>query len=94
MRKEKRQHRRIPFRRDVYLSDRRGVEELLESSDFSLSGMAIYSKQPVQVGEKVWLRFEVNTMGKPRELRLQAEIRHVNPSSDRYRVGVNFLDPY
>ena len=90
---EKRQHRRIPFRRSVYLSGRQGEEQRLESSDFSLSGMAMLSEKPVQVGEKVWLRFEVNTLGSARELNVQAEIRHVDlAEQDRYRVGVNFLD--
>lgn len=89
---EKRQHRRIPFRRSVYLTGRQGDERLLESADFSLSGMAILSEKPVQVGEKVWLRFEVNTLGSSRELTVQAEIRHVDLTAHCYRVGVNFLE--
>ncbi|MDR9436444.1 MAG: PilZ domain-containing protein [Thiohalophilus sp.] len=89
---EKRQHRRIPFRRRVYLTRREGDEQLLESSDFSLTGMAVLSERPVQVGEKVWLRFEVNTLGNYRQLNIQAEIRHVDLTPDCYRVGVNFLE--
>ncbi|MDZ7805426.1 PilZ domain-containing protein [Thiohalophilus sp.] len=89
---EKRQHRRIPFRRRVYLIRREGDEQLLESSDFSLTGMAVLSKRSVQVGEKVWLRFEVNTLGKHRQLNVQAEIRHVDLTPHCYRVGVNFLE--
>lgn len=42
---EKRQHRRIPFRRTVHLMSSRGEDEqILESSDFSLSGMAMVSQ--------------------------------------------------
>ncbi|MDY6980889.1 MAG: PilZ domain-containing protein [Pseudomonadota bacterium] len=89
---EKRQHRRIPFRRSVYLTRGEGDEQLLESADFSLTGMAVLSERPVQVGEKVWLRFEVNTLGNYRQLNVQAEIRHVDLTPDCYRVGVNFLD--
>jgi c-di-GMP-binding flagellar brake protein YcgR len=89
---EKRQHRRIPFRRNVYLTGRQGEERLLESADFSLAGMAILSEKPAQVGEKVWLRFEVNTLGNSRELNVQAEIRHVDLTPDCYRVGVSFLE--
>jgi c-di-GMP-binding flagellar brake protein YcgR len=92
---EKRQHRRIPFRRSVYLTGRRGEEQELQSSDFSLTGMAMLSERPVQVGEKVWLRFEVNTLGNSRELNVQAEIRNVDlAEKDHYRVGVNFLDAH
>ena len=91
---EKRQHRRIPFRRTVHLMrGREGDEQILESSDFSLSGMAMVSQRPVRVGEKVWLRFEVNTLGDPRELNVQAEIRHVDLAANSYRVGVSFLEP-
>ncbi|MFO8025989.1 PilZ domain-containing protein [Thiohalophilus sp.] len=88
---EKRQHRRIPFRRRVYLARDEGDEQLLESSDFSLSGMGMLSERPVQIGEKVWLRFEVNTLGNPRQMNVQAEIRHVDLTPHCYRVGVNFL---
>lgn len=89
---EKRRHRRIPFQRSVYLSSRQMGEQEMESSDFSLSGMSMLSEQPVPVGEKVRLRFVVNTLGNRRELNVLAEIRHVNLAAGRYRVGVNFLD--
>ncbi|TDX99614.1 PilZ domain-containing protein [Thiohalophilus thiocyanatoxydans] len=89
---EKRQHRRIPFRRTVHLVNHRGDEQVLESSDFSLSGMAMVSQRPAQVGEKVRLRFRVNTLGESRELNLQAEIRHVDPAANNFRLGVSFLN--
>lgn len=89
---EKRQHRRIPFRRRVYLTRHEGSEQLLESSDFSLTGMAMLSERPIQVGEQVWLRFEINTLGNHRQLNVPAEIRHVDLTPECYRVGVNFLE--
>lgn len=89
---EKRQHRRIPFQRNVYLTRREGDEQLLRSSDFSLTGMAVLSERPIEVGEKIWLRFDINTLGNNRRLNIQAEIRHVDLTPECYRVGVNFLE--
>jgi len=88
---EKRQHRRIPFQRQVYLATSQGEEEIMQASDFSMSGMGVFSHRPVLVGEKVWLRFEVNTLGESRELQIPGEIRHVDMLLDKYVVGVNFL---
>lgn len=91
---EKRRHRRTPLQRTVYLNSHVGGERKLQSLDFSLSGMAMFSEQPMPVGEKVWLRFKLNTQGHSRELNMQAEIRYVDLTTDSYRVGVNFIDPH
>lgn len=89
---EKRQHRRIPFRRKVYLANQNGDEEMLQASDFSLTGMGILSERPVEIGDKVKLRFKVNTLGKTQELTVSGKIRHVELMDDKYVVGINFLN--
>ena len=89
---EKRQHRRIPFQREVQLATRDGREITLRAIDFSMSGMGLLSDRPAIIGEQVWLRFQVATLGETRELNVPGEIRHVDFKDRGYSLGISFLN--
>ena len=89
---EKRKHRRIPFERVVNVSSDTGQDYTLAAYDFSLSGMGLYSEKPPVIGDILKLRFHITPLGKPRELDVEGQVKHINFTERGYMLGVSFLD--
>ncbi len=89
---ERRKHRRIPFARSVAVTRNDGQNFLLEAEDISLTGIRLFSKTPVDVGERLQLQFYVVPRGKAHELNVQGEVQHVELSRSGYSVGVDFTE--
>ncbi len=87
----KRKHRRTVFDREILLASVDGKKTTIKSNNISTSGMGLYADMPRLKGELIRLRFDLIQNGKKREVKIAAEVKHVQLSAHGYNFGVRFL---
>lgn len=88
---ERRQHQRIQFGRHAEVSSSVYEKLAVDVLDYSMGGICLVSKVPLNLGEK--LRFHcIETLdGDVRPLALDGEVRHIHQQLGEFSVGVCFV---
>ena len=88
---DKRKHRRTSFERSIILDSVDGKRATIKANDISTSGMGLYAELPRTKGELLRLTFDLVQNGKPREINIAGEVKHVQLVEHGYNFGVRFL---
>lgn len=87
----KRKHRRAKFNRTVQLSSVDGKSSEIKAIDLSMTGIGLFSHVPRVKGELLRLKFDLIVHGKPQEISVAGEVKHIQLDDNGYNFGVRFL---
>ena len=88
--KEKRLHSRTNFNALVLVDPHYGEAMKLIGTNYSLSGMALNSPKPLELGQFIDLRFKINGQSSE-EHNMTAEVVQNQKQNNMYITGIRFL---
>ena len=87
---ERRQKRRIPFKRPIRVTTEAGEKQSLMCVDFSMQGIGFLSTTPRNVGDILKVSMNIGNDGRTRVLNTIGEIVHRRYSDKQFYLGMRF----
>ena len=88
---ERREHHRVIFRRDVYLSLPDGQATSCVSEDFSMYGMAVLTDAPLGVAQILYVDFKILSQSDWREVNLRGKVVYSSVEANQFKSGISFF---
>ncbi len=87
---ERREHHRVIFRREVYLTLPDGEAKHSMSEDFSMFGIAVLTDTPLKIKQTLMVDFKIMSRESSREVNLRGEVVYTSPESGQFKSGISF----
>jgi len=88
---ERREHHRVIFRREVYLTLPDGEAKHSVSEDFSMFGIAVLTDQPLELKQMLIVDFKILSQEEWREVNLRGKVVYSSPESGQFKSGISFV---
>jgi len=87
---DRREHHRVIFRREVYLTLPDGETKHSMSEDFSMLGIAVFTDTPLELSQTLIVDFKVLSQEESREVNLRGKVVYTSSESGLYKSGISF----
>jgi hypothetical protein len=87
---ERRQKRRIPFKRPIRVTTQEGEKQSLMCVDFSMEGIGFLSTQPRSVGDILRVSMNIGNNGRTHILNTIGEVVHRRYADKQFYLGMRF----
>ena len=87
---ERREHHRVIFRREVYLTLPNGEAKHSMSEDFSMFGIAVLTDSPLELEQSLIVDFKIMSRDQEREVNLRGKVVYSSPESGQFKSGISF----
>jgi len=88
---ERREHHRVIFRREVYLTLPDGESKHSMSEDFSMYGIAVFTDTPLTLEQTLMVDLKIMSQNKSREVNLRGKVVYTSPQSGQFKSGIHFF---
>ena len=88
---ERREHHRVIFRREVYLTLPDGEAKYSMSEDFSMFGIAVLTDTPLELKQSLIVDFKIISQDQEREVNLRGKVVYSSPESGKFKSGISFF---
>jgi len=87
---DRRQHRRIPFKRPIRMTSSQGDKTSLMCVDFSMEGIGFLSTEPRDIGDILRISMNIGNNGRTHILDALGEVVHRRYKDQKFYVGMRF----
>lgn len=87
---DRRQRRRIPFKRPIRITTEAGDKQSLMCVDFSMEGIGFLSNNPRDVGDILRVSMNIGNNGRTHVLNAIGEIVHRRYKDKKFYLGMRF----
>lgn len=87
---ERRQRRRIPFKRPIRVTTSSGEKQSLMCVDFSMEGIGFMSAEPRDIGDILRVSMNIGNNGRTHILDAIGEVVHRRYKDQKFIVGMRF----
>ena len=88
---ERRQKRRIPFKRPISVMTEDGERVSLMCMDFSMEGISFQSEIPRDIGDILHVTMNIGTNGRTHVMNTLGEVVHRRYKDQNFYVGMRFF---
>ena len=89
---DRREHSRVNFRREVFVTLPDGESIASMALDFSMYGIGLITDEPLALGTTLFVEFNILSQDSWREINLRGKVVYSKPDHDQFKNGISFAD--